>query len=61
VSSREQVRIRASMDIVSDRVLEDRPPLVHDAFMAIAALDRLLHDASFIVMDGEWVRAGRPL
>lgn len=47
---------RGSMIVTSNRALEEWPPLFLDALLASAALDRLLHHAHVIVMQGHSYR-----
>lgn len=42
--------------ITSNRALEEWPPLFHDPLLAGAALDRLLHHAEILVLEGESYR-----
>lgn len=51
---------RGSMIVTSNRSLEEWPPLFLDALMASAAMDRLLHDANVVVMDGDSYRNPPP-
>lgn len=51
---------RGSMVITSNRALEEWPPLFRDALVASAAMDRLLHDAHVVVMDGDSYRNPPP-
>jgi DNA replication protein DnaC len=51
---------RGSIVITSNRALEEWPPLFRDALVASAAMDRLLHDANVIVMDGDSYRNPPP-
>lgn len=47
---------RGSIVITSNRALEEWPPLFHDPLLAGAALDRLLHHAETLVLEGESYR-----
>jgi DNA replication protein DnaC len=47
---------RGSIVITSNRALEEWPPLFHDPLLAGAALDRLLHHAEILVLEGESYR-----
>ena len=47
---------RGSLLITSNRALEEWPPLFRDDLLATAALDRLLHHASTLVLDGHSFR-----
>ncbi|MBI4881291.1 MAG: ATP-binding protein, partial [Planctomycetes bacterium] len=47
---------RGSMIVTSNRAIAEWPPLFLDALVASAAMDRLLHDAQVIVMDGDSYR-----
>ena len=51
---------RGSMIITSNRALEEWPPLFHDALLAGAAMDRLLHHAHVIEIEGESYRNPTP-
>jgi DNA replication protein DnaC len=42
--------------ITSNRAIEEWPPLFGDSLLASAAMDRLLHDASIVVMTGDSFR-----
>ncbi|MBI4878701.1 MAG: ATP-binding protein [Planctomycetes bacterium] len=44
---------RGSMIVTSNRAIAEWPPLFLDALVATAAMDRLLHDAQVIVMEGD--------
>jgi len=53
---------RGAMVLTSDRAVEEWYPLFRDALMASAAMDRLLHRAHVVVMEGDSYRnppAGR--
>jgi DNA replication protein DnaC len=43
---------RSALIITSNRAVEEWPPLVHDPLLAGAALDRLLHHAEVLVLEG---------
>jgi DNA replication protein DnaC len=43
---------RGALIITSNRALEEWPPLFHDPLLAGAALDRLLHHAEVLVLEG---------
>jgi DNA replication protein DnaC len=43
---------RSALIITSNRALEEWPPLFHDPLLAGAALDRLLHHAEVLVLEG---------
>jgi len=47
---------RGSMIVTSNRALEEWYPLFHDDLMASAAMDRLLHHAHVVVMEGNSFR-----
>jgi DNA replication protein DnaC len=47
---------RGSMIVTSNRALEEWYPLFHDDLLASAAMDRLLHHAHIVVMDGHSYR-----
>jgi len=47
---------RGALIITSNRALEEWPPLFHDPLLAGAALDRLLHHAEILVLDGHSYR-----
>ncbi|MBI4881832.1 MAG: ATP-binding protein, partial [Planctomycetes bacterium] len=51
---------RGSMIVTSNRAIAEWPPLFLDALVASAAMDRLLHDAQVIVMDGDSYRNPPP-
>jgi DNA replication protein DnaC len=44
------------MIITSNHAVEEWPPLFRDAFLASAAMDRLLHHAHVIEIDGDSYR-----
>lgn len=50
---------RAALVITSNRALEEWPPLFGDALLAGAAMDRLLHHAHQIAIEGESYRNPR--
>jgi DNA replication protein DnaC len=47
---------RGSMIVTSNRALEEWYPLFHDDLLASAAMDRLLHHAHIVVMEGHSYR-----
>lgn len=47
---------RGAMIISSNRALEEWPPLFHDALMASAAMDRLLHHSHVLELEGNTFR-----
>lgn len=47
---------RGSLVVTSNRTVDEWGPLFHDALLATAAIDRLLHHAHTIIMDGESYR-----
>lgn len=47
---------RSSTILTSNRALEELPPLFGDALLASAAMDRLLHGAHVLVLDGDSYR-----
>jgi DNA replication protein DnaC len=51
---------RASTIMTSNRSIEEWPPLFGDALLASAAMDRLLHDAHIIEMEGDTYRNPPP-
>lgn len=51
---------RGSMIVTSNRAIAEWPPLFLDALVASAAMDRLLHDAQVIVMEGDSYRNPPP-
>jgi len=51
---------RASTIVTSNRALEEWHPLFHDALVASAAMDRLLHGAHVIVIEGDSYRNPPP-
>lgn len=51
---------RGSIIMTSNRALPEWPPLFLDALIASAAMDRLLHDATVIEMEGESYRNPPP-
>lgn len=51
---------RGAMIITSNRAIEEWPPLFHDALMASAAMDRLLHHSQVLVLDGKTFRNPPP-
>ena len=50
---------RGSIIITSNRAIEEWPPLFHDDLLAGAAMDRLLHHAHTIEIEGESYRNPR--
>lgn len=51
---------RASTIVTSNRALDEWHPLFHDALLASAAMDRLLHGAHVIVIEGDSYRNPPP-
>lgn len=51
---------RGAMIITSNRAIEEWPPLFHDALMASAAMDRLLHHSQVLVLEGKTFRNPPP-
>ncbi len=51
---------RASTVVTSNRALEEWHPLFHDALLASAAMDRLLHGAHVLVIEGDSFRNPPP-
>jgi DNA replication protein DnaC len=51
---------RASTILTSNRAVEEIPPLFGDALLASAAMDRLLHGAHVLVLDGDSYRNPPP-
>src|SRR5207245_5187236 len=43
---------RSALIVTSNRALKEWPPLFHDPLLAGAALDRLLHHAEVLVLEG---------
>lgn len=51
---------RGAMIITSNRAIEEWPPLFHDALMASAAMDRLLHHSQVLLLEGKTFRNPPP-
>jgi DNA replication protein DnaC len=51
---------RASTLLTSNRAVEELPPLFGDALLASAAMDRLLHGAHVLILDGDSYRNPPP-
>jgi len=51
---------RSSTIVTSNRALEEWHPLFHDALLASAAMDRLLHGAHVVVIEGDSYRNPPP-
>jgi DNA replication protein DnaC len=51
---------RASTIVTSNRAIEEWHPLFHDALLASAAMDRLLHGAHVLVIEGDSYRNPPP-
>lgn len=49
---------RGSMVVTSNRAMEEWPPLFGDELLASSAIDRLLHHAEVIALEGKSYRAG---
>ena len=47
---------RGALILTSNRALDEWPALFHDPLLAGAALDRLLHHAEVLVLEGESYR-----
>src|SRR6201991_3295963 len=51
---------RGATILTSNRAVEELPPLFGDPLLASAAMDRLLHDAHVLVLDGDSYRNPSP-